>query len=461
MVLPRYDHITKVAQKLKLDLPPSALESAQSSLRLLKLKNPVGSFGGKYDNELKRACAILEYVAREQCGIKLPMDKLAKACYTKPKEFGGFHETIGNFRPTASSLTSKTTAGPIRPSQSSTVASSHVASGQPGKQKIISAAPPPPPPTTTTMTTIPLKKSSISNLAIQLGAFVPNSSAVAVLAQRLFQQILTFLQTKTKPRERIHGLQDIQRHQSCYEAACFYLMATKDRHHHHSKQQQQQKKQQQYTNKMMQDDNFDKQLDLSTFLDAMKDFTEAQFQMVLTYVNELWETINLDSGNSTSNVATNALSKKELPGSSDNNNNNKSNGSASSRKRLRSDCNNNDNNNNSIASQQQNLCDNSVYTTQLIMDMVDQEHQEQEQPFVGGEGRKRTKHNPLAVKYTPAFTEWKKRVIAAACKDAETKLEQNNLDKDVPAIKLEKSFLLEYAARVVLQQHGLLSSTSL
>ena len=98
------DVVSQVEGKLKLDtrLPREILERTRASLRILKVRNPIGCFG-KYDNDRKRACALLEYEVRDyktenNKSIEVDMELLAKAAFMKLKDFRDFHEKLGNFR---------------------------------------------------------------------------------------------------------------------------------------------------------------------------------------------------------------------------------------------------------------------------------------------------------------------------------------------------------------------------
>lgn len=166
------DPVGQVAGRLNIKLSSLVLEKSRSELRGLQFQNPHGTFG-KGDNELKRASAILEYVAREQEGIKIPLGHLAKAAYTKEVDFGKFHRQLGNFRKGSITHPSAVT------------------------------------------------KSSITTLAMKLGSHVHDSNGVAIRAQRLLNRIVR------SHHNNPHQLRDIGRFSKVYEAVCFYVEATR------------------------------------------------------------------------------------------------------------------------------------------------------------------------------------------------------------------------------------------
>ncbi len=169
------DPVGHVAGRLQEKLSATILEKARSELRGLQFQNPHGTFG-KGDNDLKRASVLLEYVAREEQGVKIPLGHLAKAAYVKEADFGKFHRQIGNFRNR---------------------------------------------PTTSSSDTI---TSTIPSLAMKLGSHVNDSNGVAIRAQRLLNRIVRF------HYKNPHQLRDIGRFAKVYEAVCFFIEAT---HHAH------------------------------------------------------------------------------------------------------------------------------------------------------------------------------------------------------------------------------------
>lgn len=246
-----------IASRLKLDreIPSNVLQQTQGALRLFKVKNPTGTFG-KQDNDLKRACALLEYVYREMEGVKIPINRLAKAACMKEKDFINFHQTIGNFRNNTAS-------------RNSTCSSSSSSSLVPGNRK----------------------RSSIPSLAIKLGSFVNDSNGVASRAIKLFDKILNH--SKNMPAsERAYQLRDMKEHQTAYEAACFYVIATSEKILTSSRSTS-------ISTRIKQDDDDDdnKQLAISSVLDVSNDFTLAEFKNILMHIQNLCQ--EMETGSST------------------------------------------------------------------------------------------------------------------------------------------------------------------
>jgi hypothetical protein len=169
------DIIAEVASNLKqVSLTNKVLERTRSELRDLEFRNPFGTFQ-KGDNGRKRICALLEYVAREEEGVKIPMAQLAMIAFMKESDFKKFHERVGNFR------NSKRTKAPSRQ-----------------------------------------QKSSIPSLAMKLGSFLADTNSVALRAQRLLEDLGRFY------RKNTHQIRDMVQHAKTYEAACFFIVATQD-----------------------------------------------------------------------------------------------------------------------------------------------------------------------------------------------------------------------------------------
>ncbi|CAJ1941405.1 unnamed protein product [Cylindrotheca closterium] len=221
-----------IADKLQLDqpIPPNLLQETQSALRLLKLKHPNGSFG-KQDNDLKRACALLEYVVRERGGIKIPMKQLATAACMRERDFTKFHQTIGNFRRLGRA--------------------SQAAKGRENNRSFTEAS------------TIPF-------LTIKLGSYVRDPNGVAQRAAKLFQTVTKHAQ-ELPATERGHQLRDIYDHRKAYEASCFFIAAASD-----------------VTVKTNSagdgDDDDIKRLQIQHVIDASTDFTSSVFNSVLRHV---------------------------------------------------------------------------------------------------------------------------------------------------------------------------------
>jgi hypothetical protein len=512
MVLPiSRDTTSAVLERLRLDPPlcRKDVETTQNLLRLMKLKYPIGTFG-RTDNELKRVCALVEYVAREEGGHRISMDQLAKVAVMKKKDFVAFHEIVGNFkensttsRSTVPSSSSTTTTSLSSSLQSTTVNNLVAGSGS------ISGTNRKGGHSDTTTTIVLPNSTTIPSLVMQLGVFLPNSNIVAVEAQRLFQQIVSHLQHNKKSRERISGLEDIRTNQTTYEAVCFYLTATKDKHrtnnpngrastsngrgggsrHRPSQQQQQHHHQQQQRTSSSHPDGggggdtfFDKQLDLSTFLDVCaKDFTRSQFQMILEYVSELWEEIQYlppDNLNGTvAAVASSLLSKRTVHNMSigveekeqDDRHPQKAE-QGSSRKRSRIGTNEQDVSSSTCTSDRKA----ATTTTDQLLTLIEQEQQQG-----GVEGSTKTwediinnsnnnKNDSIelsgmdqsGMEYSPFFLEWKKKVLTLACDNIRCAVEEQG--KDTSTFHQTDPFnkndtMLDCAAQEVLKRYKLLS----
>jgi hypothetical protein len=166
---------------------------------MMKLHNRHGTFG-KHDRDVSRAAALLEYIVREEeGGFKIPLKKLAKASFMKEPNFVNLHQVVGNFRANSTSTRRK---GPAERNSSRRGA---------------------------------LEESSIPSLAIRLGNFVQDPNGFARRAQNLFNAIQVHAKSMgvDASREQLH---DMVRYQKAYEAACFLLIATKDKTivHRHS-----------------------------------------------------------------------------------------------------------------------------------------------------------------------------------------------------------------------------------
>ena len=422
MVHPRIDAVDGAVKNLKLEepLPKQVVDATKDALRLLNFKNPIKSLGGKYDNERKRACVILEYIAREQGGITIPMHRLAKAACINVKDFVAFHELVGNFRENTTMTKSKS-------SMLSNVSSSVSLSGttnpsQAGKISKKQNIP--------CVSAITIQKSSIPSLAIQMGAFMTNSNSVSLKAQKLFQTIIKFLQRK-KNRQSVSGLEDITKNQPCYEAACFYLIATKE------SSNLAQSKRISFGSKNLEDDDYDNQLDLSTFLNLIQGFTKARFQMILEYVTELCDEIK-NVTQSMANPTKDDLSNIIVPSR----NNISSNSDNTARKRRLSG----GASKTLIDRASAPTCRNIDNTMEVIMDLAEQEDFK----------IKKAKWLEKTDKYSPTFLEWKKRVVSAACDDAKKQMMDdqhlaNRNNKTKESTEIDSDNALDYAVNKILQ----------
>ena len=218
-----------LAQQISLQ----TIEETQNSLRVLNVQHRLSTLG-KGDNVFKRACALLEYNAREIQGLKLPMRLLAKiAKATSPSEFEKFHTKIGNLRRRRRSTTSTTT------SRKSMNTSHNDNDGSKTKttRATVQAS------TEDTILAIQ-KSSSLPLLAIKLATYVADSNGVAQRAQNVLNQLMKRKVPATKTtlaayanastsfaaanREYQQLIKDIQTHQAAYEAVCFYIIAKQE-----------------------------------------------------------------------------------------------------------------------------------------------------------------------------------------------------------------------------------------
>jgi hypothetical protein len=428
MVLPRGGDVTEdVAKKLKLDppLPRKVIQSTQDALNLLRFRNALGSFG-RYDNERKRACAVLQYEAREQCGVQIPMDKLAKLSYSSKTEFEQFHQMIGNFR---DNMKTTKQAGTRSTSNASDKSSSA------------------------------LQKSSIDRLSVQLGTFVPNSSVVASRAQTLLRAIHSHLNDHTSQKShhqqqqqrRLHALQDVQRNRQAYEAACFYLVATNDSN----------PLKRRTVMRPSTDDATDRPLDLNTFLNATThSFSKATFETVLAYVKELQEEIVEAQRGENGTTAVVAAAARYVPSAATT----RMHGAV---KRKRED---NRKSMSAVSDRDKKLKSSKTGIMQSATDMVlkiaEQHDMEQTNEQRKNKGSRRDADNnqrqldvpveryPLP----PKFVELKRKIVQAACLKAKEswneKHAENESNVETTDKMSEEPNWLNLAVQQVLQQHG-------
>lgn len=224
-----------IADKLQLDqnIPPILLQETQSALRLFKLKHPNGSLG-RSDNDLRRACALLEYVVRERGGIKIPMKQLSRAACMRERDFMKFHQTVGNFR-----------------------RGGRVSRAVKKKDGTLSEA------------------RTIPSLTIKLGSYIQDPNGVAQRALKFFQTLTKHAQ-ELPATERGHQLRDIQDHRKAYEASCFFIAATTDT-----------VVQTKPTHAFDEDDN--NRLQVQSIIDASNDFTPATFKSILQHVQSIFQ----------------------------------------------------------------------------------------------------------------------------------------------------------------------------
>jgi hypothetical protein len=408
------DTVTQVVEdKLKVKLPRKILEATRASLRVLKLRHPYGSLG-KSDNENKRACALLEYAVRDDhnnsknSNIEITMAQLAKAAFMKLKDFREYHEKIGNFRIDA-------------PASSTTVTNKRTDRGMAAAAATKSKTAIPKNRRSNNSSSIVLRKSSIPFLAIQLGAFVPNSSDVAKRAQDYFQDVIELLKKPSNKGGGVHGLQDIQRNQFSYEAACFYLIATSGRDHDSSNNNNKVRRRRSKTGDE-DDDDIERQLDLSTFIDVIK--APSQFQTVLGYLKELREDIE-------STLSSSRRSSSETETKS----------TTASRKRSRKEA--SDSSAATIAGSKSNSRDTSVENPASALYDAKQSND-----FSDNQRRRYSRPNPV-------FDKWKKNVLLEACEEAKETMKKAK-KYEFCENDNEAERILDFAVREILAGNGML-----
>jgi hypothetical protein len=415
------DTVTKVVEdKLKLKLPRKILEATRASLRVLKLRHPYGSLG-KSDSDIKRACALLEYAVRDDHNnnsnnnhIEISMAQLAKAAFMKLKDFREYHEKIGNFRIDAPSTTVTTKK---RTARGVTAAAVKMTTTNPKNRR-----------SSNTSSSIVLKKSSIPFLAIQLGAFVPNSSDVAKRAQDYFQDVVEILRKPSNKGGGVHGLRDIQRNQFSYEAACFYLIATSGRDHdsnsnnNNNNSTTTRRRRRSKTGNDDDDDDIERQLDLSTFIDVIK--APSQFQTVLSYVKELREDIE-------STLSSSRRSSSETETKS----------TTASRKRSRKEV--SDSSEATISGRKSNSHDTSDENPLSAL-----YNEKQSNDFSDNQRRSYSRPNPV-------FDEWKKKVLVEVCEDAKETMKETK-KYELCENDNEAERILDFAVREILAGNGML-----
>lgn len=247
-----------IVSRLKIDeeLSAKVIDATQSALRVMKYKHPTGSIITKGDNDLKRASALLEYIARELAGVKIPMDQLARAAYMRPTEFVKFHQMVGNFRETSESQNAQA-------SRNSTASKK--------------------------------RTSSMPALAIKFGAFVHDSTGIALRAQKLYNKVYRYGQKNP------HHRQDMHRFQKVYEAVCYYTAATAS--------QKDMGKVATSTTKTKDDDEGHK-LTIATIVDLSNDFSLKDFKDILSHVEEIIQ--DMDAKNQSGQVEKSSRSKDSL-----------------------------------------------------------------------------------------------------------------------------------------------------
>mmetsp|Transcript_22270 Transcript_22270/g.52940 ORF Transcript_22270/g.52940 Transcript_22270/m.52940 type:complete len:430 (-) Transcript_22270:359-1648(-) len=414
------DVVTQIEEKLKTDLPREILEATRSSLRVSKLRNRIGCFG-KYDNERKRGCALLEYEVRDyniknDIRIDIPMERLAKAAFMKLKDFRDFHDMIGNFR---ESLRTDSTTPKTKKNIKSDTKNDEIESRT---ASIVNSE-----------SGIRLHKSSISSLAIQLGAFVPNSSGVALRATNFFREVVELLQESSK-KGSIYGLRDVQNNQSSYEAACFYLIATSG----HKKQNNDSF---QRSSRKCYNGDENQELDLITFMNLTN--VSSKFQMILDYVNELRNEIETKRSTNHSTSVESTSDGTVYPSS---NISQKSN-SVDSRKRRRKDIypkKNNENLNDEKSGRTTDVDTSSFFRTDIQKNGESSDQNFECQGYYSNK----------------TFAEWKSKTLREAYGDRRRKMNAIDLAElergEKTGTSFEREDALDFVTREILSRNGLL-----
>lgn len=398
-----HDAVALVADRLALSpaLSEKILESTRSELRGFKFQNPYGTFGSG-DNDLKRASALLEYVAREQGGVKIPMAKLSKAAYLRERDFTKFHRQIGNFR------SKKPVEDPWKTAASTSSSSS---------------------------------RSSIPSLAMKLGSYLTDSNGVAIRAQRLLNQISRF------SRNNPHQIRDIFRFHKAYEAVCFYVVATQDASPAGGSSTS--------TSARRKDEDGDegKQLQVATVVDVSTDVTLSEFANILEHVHSMIEDMkekeSTDRETSKHNEKVSSSKKRKAGKRTSTKDEDPSSsvgeGDSAKRSAKRS----------RAAAQAQDLLEEVKARADFMESLNDDPFDEKPSSQKNDE--------PPELSYSVKFLEWKRQVLAQATQSATTILLEkatagHNSSDQSATVTLEQS--LEYAARNVLTSLGLLQARS-
>ena len=415
------DVVSQVEGKLKLDtrLPREILEKTRASLRILKVRNPIGCFG-KYDNDRKRACALLEYEVRDyktenNKSIEVDMELLAKAAFMKLKDFRDFHEKLGNFRDNIQ--ISQPPSNKKRPRNDAT-----------GNNSAVDVR---------SKSGIVFRKSSIPSLAIQLGAFVPNSSNVASRAQKLFSEIIDLLKKSSK-KDGIYGLRDVQKNQNSYEAACFYLIARPERGRHDNNTSTLRHRRSSKTNDEGDDYH---QLDLASFLKITK--VSSQFQMILDYVDQLRNDIESNRRTRRDAFVESQRSQKQFSSS---NTSKTKHTKVSKNRRTATKLKNKAVENLDGRNPEHNEED--VHISSLINSDRDEDGKMHRRGLVGQNSYPNS-----------TFGEWRSKVLLAACEDAKQNMNANNTNDDLDSKENQRIFrredILDFVVEGILERNGI------
>ena len=241
------DAVEQVVDRLNAGKKPSShsVKRTQDAFRLMNLRHRKGTIS-RFDNDLGRAAALLEYTVREEEGRTIPMKLLAAAAGNSAKNLIKLHQIIGNFRDISTNPKSS----------SSSSVSSLVSSKRRGE----------------------FSESSIPALSIKLGALVHDPSGFAHRAQKLFDDMQAYAKTQMGRSDGRGQLYDMQRYQKAYEAACFYLIAIQEKP---SSDNQYSKR---FSSEVGEED---KKFGIDSIVEACQDITPLLFRNVLQHTENL------------------------------------------------------------------------------------------------------------------------------------------------------------------------------
>jgi hypothetical protein len=380
------DPVEQVIANLKSEKEVSqeTLRKCQSAFRTMRIHNRPGCFG-RHDHDLTRAAALLEYVIRETEGRKIPLKNLAQASFLKLVNFQKLHQLVGNFLVNTSAQKRSEETYSLQNS-----ASNGAGSGK-DRHKLL--------------------PSSIPSLAIKFGPYVRDPTGFASKAQDLFSQIERHAKGMNASASR-QQLYDLQRYQRAYEAACFYIVATKEKKPNKASSYDQ--------------DGEEKSLDLATLLEASTEFTELQFRHVYKYIEGLLEVFKEKKAAKKTQAASKKRTSEEAAKAT------------KGKKRQRT----------SGVTAEDKLPAASVETALSILDQIDQaqdlndatEHSSRENAII------------RAV-FSPSFLDWKEQILSKSKKASRETLHK---ECGTPLDDISDSQALAHAADAALLQFGLL-----
>jgi len=276
----------------------------------------------------------------------------------------------------------------------------------------------------------------------------------------------------------MHGLRDIQRNQSSYEAACFYVVATKERNKQGWNAPAMRGRRCKSSKDYVDDREDNQQLDLSTFLDVTKEIP-SQFQTVLSYVKELESEIeSKECANRNKRFEVLKSQSSSRPSSSSQGKSSSKTGkSIASKKRSRRDGSGTAEsiatkfrkNNDGSAGNQNGDCMGGVdvdVDVDIDAATFTQNNNDENNEYCFG-GRNPHRYSERKSRPNPAFKEWKAKILDEACEAVRQKItadkEGNNEgddDDDDDSQEKDNSFETEdaiaLASRDILIRLGLL-----